>query len=337
MMRWIISVTLIALTLVLGSLAQAQSNAPGGGGGAGGATSSVSNGQWVNSGDVIWTQITTQGVGTVSVSTDVRIAKTTGTVATTDTTIASCALATNVGYGFGFTATSTGWLQGVVTQINTGNFPQGTFFIQHFILANMPSGGNNTSCTNTFVNYAGNPPMLLDSYVTGSFAPVGFTGTTVTSVHPWSIPGYTTVATISNPSAGANASFAFAANQAARTCIMSAFATLATNSTAAARTVYLSIVFNSGTTGVPQINYLASTSQAASLTSNYSFSPGAAAVSVTPTAGNIQQVVPFNNGQPICFNAGLNAAAVGINVLNIQTGDQLSNLGLVEQIQQDNN
>lgn len=297
----------------------------------------VSNGQWVNAGEVIWTQITSQAAGNISVTTVTRMLVPTSTgnaLSISSNTVNPCSLATNGGFGFGYVAPTQGWLQSVGTQVNTAGFPQGAFYIQHFIMPAMPSGGTSTTCTASFTAFSQTSTAPLDCAPTGSFFSVGFVGTTAICNSPWSIPGFTTTQAITNPAAGAEWSFAFPSGAAngARSCVQAVFFQLAASATVANRVVGLRLLFGSST---PQIYYISPTAQTASQTVQYSFAPGTSATNYAPTA-TIIQTVPFNNGQPLCFNSGLSSPSIGTLTSGLQVGDQFSFISILLNVQNDN-
>lgn len=303
----------------------------------------VSNGQWVVPGQVIWSQHTTQGIGTANIHTSANILQPTtgapsGTSLITTTWDVSCNFSASGGFGTGFTVTTAGWLQSATTLITTGGFAQGSDYANLYVLSSMPTGGGTSGCVNTLVGTQ--IGMLLMGAPTGSSYPVSFVGTTSTPVSPWAIPGFTSIVNIGNPAAGVDWSFTIgglgAGGGGSRTCVLGAFATLTAGVGVANRTAMLQFVFNGGT-GTPQLDYIAGTAQTASQIVNYSFSPGANATSLNTTGSTFFQIVPINNGTPICFNAGLSTPAIRSNTTNIQAADQWSNVGLIVQIQQDNN
>jgi hypothetical protein len=298
------------------------------------AASAVSNGQYVNAGEIIWTQLTSQGgVGTINVQTVVRLLLANGTNQNTAQTISSCVTA-NGGYGFGMVLSSPGWLQSVVSVVQTGGFPQGTFFINQYILPSMPSGGTSTSCNGVLnQTFASQVSTLLSGAPTGSFYPVSFVGTSYIPSSTWSIPGYTTTIAISNPSAGAEWSYTVpnlgGAGGGARTCIQSVSFTLASGSTGVNPVLVLTI-------NGSKIVYAPATQQGSATTQTYSFSPGAVAEAVT-AGSTLYHIVPFNNGQLACYNAGLSTATIGTLTTTINGTSQFSNISLLTQVQQDNN
>lgn len=292
----------------------------------------VSNGQWVNAGEVIWTQVTQQGVGNVTYSTWVRILTPTGVTISSGRLSLGCNMSTNGGYGSGYIVPSSGWLQAAQTQIDTGGFPQGTFYVQHFIMFQMPVGGSTTACGNILAGTAASAPEsgYLDGAAVGSFYMTGFTGTSAISTSPWVIPGFTNTISVSNPAAGADWSFAFPTglNVAARQCIQSVSFTVAAGSTNVTPVLILTI------NGVKLV-YPANTAQTSATTQTYSFSPGSAEVVTAGTT--LFHVVPFNNGQLACFNSGLTTATISTLTTGINGTTQYSAINILTQLQQDNN
>ena len=308
----------------------ADSNNPGGSPG----NASVSNGQWVNAGQVIWFQYTSQAIGTVTLNQDVRIMLPTGQTNLQDWTI-SCNLATNGGYGTGYLVPTSGWLQSGTTYSSTGGFPQGSMFVNIYALNSMPTGGGTAGCVNTLAG--ANIGTLLASMPTGSSYPVSFVGTTAVNASPWSIPGFTNTLTQSNPGAGVDwSSSTFGGSSGGsggRQCIQSIFFKLVTSATVANR--FPGIIFNLAS-GAQQVAYFPATAQTAGSTQFYSYSPGA--VEAVQTVGaNTYHVVPFNNGSPICFSAGTGTGTISSVTSGIQSGDQFTNISILAQTQQDNN
>lgn len=288
------------------------------------STAPVTNAQYIQAGQAIWTQVTTQGLGTVTVNTQVQILQANGSYNTGSQSV-SCLTAAG-GVGFAFVAPVSGWLTSVITDIGTTGFPQGSFYINDYIIPSIPSGGTTTTCTNAF-NFS-QALAMLTSGVVGSSYPVSFVGTSYIPSSPWSIPGFTTTLVPTTPGAGAEISFTF--STVARTCVQAISAQLVTSSSAANRVPAFVL-----TVGGAPIVYSGSTAQTASLTQIYSLSPGASAETVTG-GSTVYHIVPFNNGQMICANA--NQAVTFTTLTNqIQAGDQWTPKGIVVQMQQDNN
>src|SRR5262249_21976480 len=131
----------------------------------------VTNGQWVQTGDVIWFQYTSQNIGTRAIHASTRILQPNGTISVT-TLDPSCALNAVGGSGFGFTVSTPGWLQTATTYLVDGGFPQGSVYINIYILNSMPTGGTGTTCTNTLAS--AQIGALLVGQPSGSSYPVSF-------------------------------------------------------------------------------------------------------------------------------------------------------------------
>lgn len=295
----------------------------------------VSNGQWVSAGEVVWAQFTTQGIGTNNYFAGYRLqtAATNGTNAlgptiTNSNTISCNTAAISGGSGFGFVIPQSGWLNAVTAYLTSSGFPQGSAYINLYVLPSMPPGGSTSACGGSVGQSTIGGGMLLASCPYGSFYPCSFVGTSSIPISPWSIPGFTTTVTQATPSAGAD--WTYTGSLTARTCIQSVTAKLITSAAAANRIPVLVITVNGSA-----IAYPAATAQTASATQFYSWSPG---VAENVTGGtNIFHTVPFNNGQLVCFNSGLSTLTVGTQTTAIQAADQWSNISLVVQTQQDNN
>jgi hypothetical protein len=291
----------------------------------------VSNGQWVNAGEVLWTQHTTLGIGAAQVFATYRLQTITGSTITANANL-TCSFVTAGGYGIGFVVPQSGYLNGFTSYLFTAGFPQGTDYINLYVLGSMPPGSvdANTAggnCLSSLTSANINGGMLLTGSPSGSAYPVSFVGTSSIPVSPWAIPGFTSTIVPASPGAGAEWSFTFPV--AGRICIQSVSFKLVASAAAANRVPTLILTVNGA-----QLVYSATTAQVASATQTYSFSPGGAEL-VTATT-NIFHIVPFNNGSPVCFNSGLTTATIGTSTAGIQAGDQHSAINLVVQQQQDN-
>jgi len=293
-------------------------------------TAPVSNGQWVPAGTVLWVQHTTQGIGAVSIVQGVQILQPNGVVNNFSWSVASgnCNLSSSGGFGVGYVVPVGGWLQSFTGFLNTGGFPQGADYINLYALAAYPTGGSQTTCSGGTITPT-TLGMLLASGSVGSFYPVSFVGTSSIPMSPWSIPGFTTTSAVGSPAAGLD--WSFTPSTTARTCIQNVSFTLVTSAAAANRIPTLVLTLNGS-----KVVYAATTAQAASLTQIYSFSPGAAAETVT-TGTTVYHIVPFNNGSPVCFNSGLSPATISTLTTAIQAADQYSAISILTQVQQDNN
>lgn len=296
--------------------------------------SSVSNGVWVTTTDVLWVQYTTQGIGNIVINNSYRILQTNGTVNNGSWVVNPCSLPTNGGFGSGFQVPVNGWLQSFTTYSSTGGFPQGSMFVNLYILNSMPSGAGSTTCSATLAQT--NIGTLLNGVPTGSSYPVSFVGTTANPASPWSIPGYTNVLNVTSPAAGADfvsSSLGGTGGGAGgRTCITGVFFKLVTSAAAGNRLVGVDLLFNAG---VAQMTYIATVPQGPSTTVFYSFAPGTSAQMQTLASGNTYQTVPFSNGPGICYNA--NATGTVNSLTNgLQAGDQFSIVNLLTQVQMDN-
>lgn len=303
--------------------------------GTNGNTGGVSNGQRVSAGQILWVQHTTQGLGNVALYQSLQILQDNGLQNTVTWSVpaGNCNLQVG-GYGVGYTIPASGQLQFFNAQLNTGGFPQGSDYLNLYLINQYPPGGSQNTCVaGAFTG----PIFTLASGTVGSSYPVSFIGTSAIPMSPWSIPGFTTSITVTNPAAGADWSFAPAnitpgsVGGGARTCVQGVSFTFTTSATVANRLPVLVITIN-GT----KIVYPATTAQAASLAQVYSFSPGVTSEQVT-TGTTIFHTVPFNNGQLACFNSGLSAATIGTLTTAIQAADQYSNVSVLTQVQQDNN
>lgn len=293
----------------------------------------VSNGQWVTTGDVLWAQYTTQGLGIITMNQSYRILQPNGTVTNGQWSVASCNLNTNGGFGTGIQVPVSGWLQALTTYSPTGGFPQGSMYVNLYLLNSMPAGGGTSGCVSTLV--ATNIGNLLASAPTGSSYPVSFFGTSSINVSPWAIPGFTSATAVTTPAAGADwVSGPFGGSSVTtgqRACIQGVFLKLVTSATVANRNVAIELNFGSGAT---QLVYMATIAQPASSTVFYSFAPGTTPQQQTLN-GNVYQAVPFANGAPICFNANAPGTVASVTG-NLQSGDQYSNISILTSIQMDN-
>jgi hypothetical protein len=295
------------------------------------ANGAISNGIWVNTGDILWTQTTVPFVATFGIFTTARILQPNGNVTNSSWTVASCAATFTGGWGTGQAMPVSGWLQSAMSLVTSGDFPQGSMYINHYLLGSMPTGGGNTSCASTITT--ANMETLLDGAPTGSVYPVSYPGSGI--VGPWTIPGFAKLVTLTNPSAGADfASSTYGANGVipGRWCVQGVFFKLVTSATVANRLPSIDVNYGGGTM---QLVYAASTPQTASQTVFYSFAPGTTSQQVFINGANYQ-TVPFSNGQPVCFNAGatgLVASATG----NLQAGDQYSVITILFNVQEENN
>jgi hypothetical protein len=296
----------------------------------------ISNGQWVTAGQVIWFQYTTQAIGTITMNQDVKIMQQNGAFNLQNWSV-SCNLNAIGGFGTGYSVPVSGWLQSATTYASTGGFPQGSMYVNIYALNSMPTGGGTGGCVSTLA--AANIGTLLFGAPTGSSYPVSFVGTSSIPVSPWSIPGYTNIQNVTTPSAGAEWTFTPAGtgsggSSAGRVCVQAVTFELVTSATVANRTVALRI-FQSG--GIPQAIWIAQIPQTASQSIFYSFTPGASDIEATLNGGTFQ-TVPFNNGNPICFNQGATQnMTIGTSTGGLQAGDQYSNISMFTAVQQDNN
>ena len=297
----------------------------------------VSNGQYVVPGEVIWIQYTTQGIGTIQMHSTANILLTNGTIQSTTWDVTCLTGTNNGGFGTGFTVTQPGWLQAVTTDDALPFHPMNSELINIYILNSMPLGGGTGGC-NQNLNLA-QVGTILGTWISGSTLPVSFVGTTSSFTSSWQLPGYTNVLSISNPAAGADFSFnipgLFGSGSGARTCVQSVSFQLVTSATAANRIPVLRFQVSTGT-NTSNLIYSATTAQTATTTQVYSFSPGAVAETVTGGT-TVYHIVPFNNGQLFCFNAGLSTATISSLTTAIQAADQYSNIAVTTQVQQDNN
>lgn len=297
---------------------------------------SVSNGMWVQPGEVVWIQYSSvASAGPFVAHQSVRIANGSSPASVTTTTwdVLNCLSGPGGGAGTGFIVTQPGWLLSVTADVNTVGFAQGTFAVNQYILRSMPAGGGTASCaTGLTVTQIG---AILGTWPTGSFYPVGFVGTTGQYVNAWSIPGLTTVLSPSNPAAGADWTTITTVN--GRTCVQSVTFQLVTSAAAANRLPVLvfKLVNFSGGGNTSQIVYPVTTAQVASTTQVYSFAPGVTTETVT-TGSTVYHVAPFNNGQLVCASGGA-AITVGTLTTALQAGDQFSNIAILTQVQNDNN
>lgn len=286
----------------------------------------VSNGQWVTTSDVLWTQYTSPGstlypgLATAQILSAYRILQPNGTLTNGQWTTTTCNMASNGGYGIGIQVPVNGWLQSYTTYMTTGGVSQGTIYANLYVLPSMPSGGSQGTCSVSLA--AANFGTLLAGAPTGSFYPVGFVGTTANIVSPWAIPAPAVNQAISNPSAGAE--FQATLGTQTRTCVTGLSFALTTSATVANRTVSIRMI-QPASTGT-QLIYIASITQPASTAVVYSFSPGTLAQQQTFGA-SILQTVPFTNGAPVCFN-GASTGTIGSLTSNIQAGDQYSSINL---------
>jgi len=291
-----------------------------------GGSAPVSNGQWIGPGQVLWAQYTSQaGVSNSGAHLSANILLQNGSVQTTSWDVGGGCTGAS-GTGTGFVVTQGGWLQGFTSELTTAGVPLGSVAVNLYILTQMPIGGGTGGCVLGALTTA-QIGQILGTWTTGSFYPVSFIGTTSINGHPWTVPGYTTTLTQANPAAGAE--FTFTASTSARSCIQSVSFTLVAGST----NVTPAIIF---TINGSKIVYSAATAQTSGTTQTYSFSPGAGAEAVTGGA-TIFHIVPFNNGQLVCFNSGLSTGTISSQTNGLNGTTQYSAISFVTQIQQDNN
>lgn len=297
--------------------------------GANSSSTPVSNGQYVQPGQVIWFQYTSQaGLAAAGAHASANILSAAGQITTTNIDGTGCIPGAA---GFGFAVTSPGWLQSATTYVTSAGYPQGSVYINIYILNGMPQGGNSLTCTgNLSTTQIG---ALLAGMPTGSFFPVSFVGTTAVLSGPWSIPGYTAVLSPTTPAAGAEWTITLA-NQ-ARTCIQSISFTVAAGSTNITPALQLKFQNNAGG-NVQTLTYSAATAQTSATTQIYSFSPGSTELVTGQASPNTIHIVPFNNGAMVCANAAMTVTVGSLtNGLNGTTA--YTNIAILTQVQQDNN
>lgn len=289
----------------------------------------VENGIGVTTSDVLWSQLTSQSISSVSTVGNVswhnmaRIRQADGSILAVTWDVAGCAMVTSGGYGAGLLSPVNGTLVGITSYITApATIPNGAVYMNQYVLTSMPSGGSSTVCSSNLVS--ANIGTLLTGAPVGSFYPMSWPGSGIVSVE--SVPPIPMTVGVTNPAAGAE--FLYNPNPAGgnghRTCITGVFFQLATSATAGTRQVALRFLDNSGGNGV-QLFWISSTTQGPSSTVLYSFAPGTTQQQATIGATTIQ-TVPFANGPPVCFAGTLDTNSRLSSFSNVQTGDQFSSI-----------
>lgn len=295
-------------------------------------TGATSIGQWVQPGQALIVQFTAQSSFSPSFDliVDAKILLPNGQIQTTRYEINPCNFTGNVAMS-GFAVTQGGWLQTFVVDMNTAGIAWGNALLNLYI-ANSVGSASTTACAGSLsISQIG---ASLGTWVTGSFLPTGFVGTTGNITHPWSIPGLQGAKTTSAPAAGNDFQMTLGGSAAnGRQCITGVNFFLTANATVANRTVSLRIVQGNvglGTVGVqPELFFVSPVDQTASQLVFYNFVPSAIAQSRTipGNAGSIPFVtIPFTPGQ-ICADAGT-VITVSSRINNLQAGDQVSTVYL---------
>lgn len=303
-------------------------------------TGATTIGQWVQPGQALIAQITAQNgfAPSMDLIVDAKILLPNGQIQLTRYEINPCNYTGNIAMS-GFVVAQGGWLQTFVVDENTAGIPWGSSLLNLYI-ANSVGAASTSACGGSLAT--SQIGTSLGTWVTGSFLPTGFVGTTGNITHPWTVPGVQFVKTTGNPAAGNDFSFQLggvAAN--GRQCITGVNFFLTANATVATRTVSLRIVQATNglsTVGVqPELFFISPTDQLAGQLFFYNWVPSAITQAriITGNAGDLQTVtMPFTPGQ-ICADAGT-VISIASRIHNLQAGDQISSVFVWVTQQHDN-
>jgi hypothetical protein len=280
----------------------------------------VSNGIYVNTGDVLWFQITGPG-GNMTFS--FRMQMPDGRIYDsaqqgTSWTINGCGAAGG-GYGTGIFFPTPGWLIGAQVISESAGLFNGTFYAQGYLLRSMPTGGNNTSCQNILA--VSNYGVALFGCNSSSFFSVGWSvggGCLIQS--PLTGPGYPLNTNIGNPGAGSNLALTAIGAQQLRVIVNAVHFRLVTSAAAASRQVCITF----GTAGGVILTTLCSAgTQAASQTVDYDFMAGPGGSCPATLITGTACLTGFSTYYPV---QGGTDDSLATAITGIQAADQISNI-----------